>query len=282
MSSTPALVLGANGHLGKIVAADLAARNVPLVLFGHSSLPASSDGVKAVQGSLVADDPGLAEALKDVATVVHCVSNPLRTQEIDVGGTQALVDTIKKLYPSAESQPRIIYISIVGIEEHSDYFYYKAKVDAERIIISSGVPHTILRTAQWHPFIKVIADQFLGLKDPSADCYTVPTGVDLRPVSIEEVGGKVVELVLSGKAEGCLPDMVGPEFLSLEQAVTIYLKSRQSHAQLKLYDPVSPDYPDSMFRAFNGNARDPIDPKFFILGKQTWEEFLNDPNSRFW
>ncbi|ORX89859.1 hypothetical protein K493DRAFT_357569 [Basidiobolus meristosporus CBS 931.73] len=162
MPSDPVLILGANGNLG----------------------------VKSIQGSLVANDPNLLEAVKGVGAVVHCASSRARLKEIDIDGTLALVDALKKQHSSVENLPRIIYISIVDVDKNPEYFYFKAKLDVENILIASGLPYTILRTAQWHPFIKFIADELLGLKDPSINTVSVPRGVDIRPLAIEEVAAK--------------------------------------------------------------------------------------------
>ncbi|ORX68059.1 NAD(P)-binding protein [Basidiobolus meristosporus CBS 931.73] len=282
MPSDPVLILGANGNLGKLITASLLTQKVPLVLFGHSSLPPASEGVKSIQGSLVANDPNLLEAVKGVGAVVHCASSRARLKEIDIDGTLALVDALKKQHSSVENLPRIIYISIVDVDKNPEYFYFKAKLDVENILIASGLPYTILRTAQWHPFIKFIADELLGLKDPSINTVSVPRGVDIRPLAIEEVAAKMVDLVLNDKAEGLLPDMVGPQFLSMEEAVAVYLHSQSRKVKLELYEPTAEEYPDTMFRAMTDNAVDPIDKNAYIVGHQTWEEYLGNPNSTFW
>jgi uncharacterized protein YbjT (DUF2867 family) len=81
-------------------------------------------------GDLLAGD-GLAGAAAGVGAVVHCGSDPRRPC-VEVDGTRNLIQAVQ-----AAGTPHLVYVSIVGIDR-VPYRYYRAKLEAERLIQASG------------------------------------------------------------------------------------------------------------------------------------------------
>ncbi|MDY7039690.1 MAG: NAD(P)-dependent oxidoreductase, partial [Chloroflexota bacterium] len=126
------------------------------VFEGHAS-------VEIVKGDIT-DLETVQAAVKDMEIVVHLAAllppnsekNRERTFAINVGGTQNLLEAIKK----EGSQSRMIFASSVAtygntmdeeppvrVDHHQSAvdIYGETKIESERIMIASGVPYTILR-----------------------------------------------------------------------------------------------------------------------------------------
>ena len=128
------LVTGGTGNLGRRVVDRLRGEGCNVRVLSRSGHP------DTLQGNLLSGE-GLEEAVSGTDTVVHCASNPARqTRRTDVGGTQRLLQAAERGGVS-----HFVYISIVGIDCATSYPYYRAKLDTERVVKGSPVPHTILR-----------------------------------------------------------------------------------------------------------------------------------------
>jgi len=87
-----------------------------------------------------------------------------------------------------------VALSIVGIDR-SDNGYFRAKVAQEKLIKTSGIPYTIIRSTQFLEFLRAIADS-------SADGNTVRISPGLfQPIAAEDVAAAVAELALAGAAK---------------------------------------------------------------------------------
>ena len=157
---------------------------------------------------------GLEAAVRGVETLIHCTSSPVRkTRQVDVDGTERLLETAARSGVS-----HVVFISIVGIDRVPSYPYYRVKLEAERVIEGSPVPHTILRATQFYDLVltAIRALERLPVVMP------VPKGFLGQPVDAGEVAGRLVELALSAPA-GRARDVGGPEVRTLESAVRSYL-----------------------------------------------------------
>jgi uncharacterized protein YbjT (DUF2867 family) len=133
------LVTGGTGTLGRQVTARLLDRGAAVRILSRGEHASGAD-TEYVRGDLATGD-GLAAAVSGVGTVVHCASS--RTG--DAGAARKLVRVA-----AGSSVSHVVYISIVG----SDVItmgYYRAKVEAERAIVESGLPWTTLRATPARP-----------------------------------------------------------------------------------------------------------------------------------
>jgi uncharacterized protein YbjT (DUF2867 family) len=84
-------------------------------------------------------------ALQGAELVLHAASDTRRF------GARDLTQT-RNLLAACGHVRHLLYVSIVGIDA-IPYRYYRRKLECERLIEQSGVPHTILRATQFHELI---------------------------------------------------------------------------------------------------------------------------------
>ncbi|HKH10122.1 MAG TPA: NAD(P)H-binding protein [Rubrobacter sp.] len=249
MSTQNVLVTGGTGVLGSLVVERLDAAGVGTRVLSRGGRPGT------VRGDLLTGE-GLEEAVRGVGTIVHCASSPYRkTREVDVGGTRRLLGAAAEAGVS-----HLVFISIVGVDRASSYPYYRIKLEAEREIEGSAVPHTILRATQFYDLV-LTAMRFLD----RLPVMPVPAGLPGQPIDPGEVAGRLVDLALSGPA-GRVPDVGGPEVGTLADSARRYLGvigSRKKVVEFPL--------PGRTARAVREGALTCPENRY---GKTRWEEFL--------
>ena len=184
------LVTGATGSLGR-PAVDL------LVQSGHNVRGLSRH---PGPGRVVADlsiGVGLADALAGVTTVIHLAT----------GANAHDSQQMRQLLRAIAEHPieHLIFMSIVGVGRHS-LSYYRDTHLSEQLIAASGIPYTILRATQFHSFVAGLFTAQRRLP------MTIVPRFSVQPVAVEEVAGRLVELVDAGPSRR-VPDFAGPEQL---------------------------------------------------------------------
>ncbi|HEU5318413.1 MAG TPA: NAD(P)H-binding protein [Chloroflexota bacterium] len=211
------LVTGGTGDLGRAL--------VPkLVAAGHTVRSASrrpprdpyqEGGGVTWQHVDLATGEGLDEAVRGVEAIVHAASDPLgKVRETDLEGSRRLLEEAK-----AAGVQHAIFVSITGIE-NVPYVYYRTKVAVERLFAASGVPYSILRAAQFPTL-------FERVLTPLSRSPILPLPLDFRfqPVDTDVVADRLVQAVNEG-ARGRLPDLAGPEVLTVREIATAWLYAR--------------------------------------------------------
>ncbi len=252
------LVTGGTGNLGRHVASRLIEHGHSVRVLSNESHPSVPEGAEFVYGDL-GSGQGIDEALASADTILHLATTWRSEQDtrlVDVEGTQKLLETAK-----AYGSPHFIYMSIVGVDQ-SQYFYYKAKYQAEMLVEKGGVPWTIQRSTQFHNFIVWLLQ---SLKADTDSEIVVPSGVHFQPIDIGEAADRLVSLVERGPS-GRAPEIGGPQVLTIEQAAESYLRIRGINAQVRS-EPLKSDIYD-LFRS------DAILTPRNKIGKITWEDFL--------
>lgn len=146
---------------------------------------------------------GLSAAVAGVRTVIHCASSPYqRTREVDVEGTRRLVETC-----SLNGVAHFVFVSITGVDR-MPFPYYRAKLDAEKIVESSGVPFTIVRITQFFPFVDWMLRRLLALP-----VGLLPAGGLLQPIDMGEAADRVVDVSFAAPA-GRIAESGGPQVMS--------------------------------------------------------------------
>jgi uncharacterized protein YbjT (DUF2867 family) len=102
----------------------------------------------------------------------------------------------------------LVYISIVGIDR-IPLAYYRAKRAVEEMIISSGIPYTIVRTTQFHEFIEFQLSMLAKL--PLA---FFPPGLLFQPIQVEAVASHLLDICELPPANG-LVQIGGPQVHTL-------------------------------------------------------------------
>lgn len=257
------LVTGATGPLGRHTTARLLTHKHQVRVLTHHTAPSSQPDVEMAPGDL-ATGAGLEAALDGIEVVIHLASNSQQALATDIGGTRNLLAAAAIASAARLAPPRIIFISIVGVDR-SNMPYYVAKHAAEALIAASGLPYSILRATQFHGFIASIL-RSLGI-DTQPE-ITVPAGVRAQSIAVGEVAERLVTLAEVGPL-GHITEIGGPEALDLATMATTYLRVRDDPAraaQVRAAPLQSPLY--DAWRTGNNLAPD------HAFGVMTWEDYL--------
>jgi uncharacterized protein YbjT (DUF2867 family) len=200
------LITGGTGTVGRVVARRLldSGARVRILSRGRRSPGATgptgpTGAAEYVIGDVKTGD-GLAEAIADVDTVVHCVDP-----------AHHVVDEALRA-----ERPHVVYVSIVGVDR-IPLGYYRRKLADEQLISTSGLPWTVLRATQFHDLVAVM---LRGLAAPPV--MIVPAGFSFQPIDVRDVGRQLAALALAGPA-GRVPDIAGPDVLPITDLARRYL-----------------------------------------------------------
>jgi len=245
------LVTGGTGVLGSKVGERLRSAGIEPRVLSHSNRPGT------IRGDLLTGE-GLKDAVSGVDAIVHSASSPFRkAHQTDVEGTGRLLDAA---YGAGVSH--LVYISIVGIDRAQSFPYYRVKLETEKVVEDSPIPHTILRATQFHDLLLMAVRALTSLP-----VVPVPKGLIMQPIDSGEVADRMVELALAEPA-GRVEDVGGPEVRTVDDIVRAYLKatgSRKNTVPLPL--------PGETARAVRSAALTCPENRY---GKVRWEEFLHE------
>lgn len=244
-------VLGGKGLLGRHLAALLSESGHEVVVSSRSA-----SGPRELKADLITGE-GLTEAVDGSDVVVHLVSDPRRHRATDFEGTRRLLDLLDGRH--------LIYVSIVGVDEHP-FSYYRTKRDVERMIEQSGRPHTIVRATQFHDFVAFLLGMACRLPIAS-----VPKRFVFQPVEVAEVAAHLAAAVDS-RPSGLQPDIAGPEVHPADHLARTFMEARGRERPLVNF-PVF----GATARAFVEGVHTNPDR---AVGKVTWDEYLSTSGIR--
>lgn len=139
------VVIGGSGRIGFRVSSRLCA-------LGHEVVDASpSAGVNSLTGE------GLAAALEDAEVVLDVSNSPSMAGE----DARDFFDTAGRMLMTAEKAAGVrhhVTLSIVGVDRLEGNAYFHAKMVQEQWARESGIPYTIVRSAQFLEFLEQIAN----------------------------------------------------------------------------------------------------------------------------
>jgi uncharacterized protein YbjT (DUF2867 family) len=222
-----------------------------------------------VRGDLVTG-AGIEQAVDGVDVIAHCATGAADggvrgltyrySRATDVEPTRRMLDLAR-----SKGSPHVVYISIVGVDA-IPLGYYRAKLETEAVIASSGLPSSILRTTQWHTLAWEFCERFTRLP-----VVLVPKGVRSQLLDASEVSERMAKLVTS-RTSGRVPDMGGPHVLEFADIVRAYLRATGKKRAV-----ASVRFPGKTMRAFaGGHNLAPEHPD----GKITWGDWLAANASR--
>ncbi|HYH34053.1 MAG TPA: NAD(P)H-binding protein [Nocardioides sp.] len=251
---TTVLVTGGTGLLGRRVCRTLSADGHSVRVLSRTASGPPIPGAETAIGDL-STGAGLLRAVEGTTAIVHCASDPRNPRAVDVAGTERLLEVAQ-----GAGRPHVVYISIVGVDR-IPMKYYAAKLAAEEAIARSGLPWTVLRATQFHPFVLQLLDRLTAFP-----VVPVPRGWRVQPVDVDEVARRLVDAVASGPA-GRLPDLGGPEVFAVVDLVRDRL--RESPRRRPVLELPVPGAAAAALRA--GANLVPGNPG----GGRTWQEFLD-------
>ena len=220
MQTSPVLVTGGTGMLGRLVVARLrgTGRDVRVLSRRHHE---DASGIEFITGDLATGE-GIAPAVDGAGTILHCAGS----SKGDEDKTRNLVRAASKAGAS-----HMVYISVVGADriplaggiDRAMFGYFGSKLAAERVIAGSGLPWTTLRATQFHDSLLMVAQQMAKLP-----VIPAPAGFRFQPVDTGEVAARLVELALGAPA-GLVPDMAGPRVYGMAALLRGYLRASRKH-----------------------------------------------------
>jgi uncharacterized protein YbjT (DUF2867 family) len=111
-----------------------------------------------------------------------------------------------------------VAVSIVGTDRSPDNGYFRAKVAQEKVIESSRIPYTIIRSTQFMEFLGGIAAE--GTK---GNVVRISPGL-FQPIAADDVAASVADVALGAPRNGIV-EIAGPERAPFNEIVARYLKA---------------------------------------------------------
>ena len=252
MNTRELLVMGGTGVLGRRVVGRLDAAGVGARVMSRSGRPGTARGTCSRARGWTRRSGGWRRSS----------TAPRARTARPVRWTSGARDDCWRPPPGPASRTYFVYISIVGVDRAPSYPYYKAKLDAEGVVESSAVPHTILRATQFYDLVL----SALRLLERSP-VMVVPKGLPGQPIDVGEVADRLVELALAGPS-GRVPDIGGPEVRTLTDATRSYLDATGRRRRIFELPP-----PGKTARAIRAGALTCPENTY---GEKTWEDFLRE------
>jgi len=198
------VVIGGTGLIGS--------KTVPILRQGgHEAVAASPNtGVNSITGE------GLKEAMAGTQVVIDLANSPSWEDK----AVLEFFETSGRNLLAAEAAAGVrhhVALSIVAIDR-TDNGYFRAKVVQEKLIKTSGIPYTIVRSTQFLEFLGAIADS-------SADGNLVRLPpVLFQPIAADDVAASVADVALAAPRSGIV-EIAGPERAPFNEIVARYLKA---------------------------------------------------------
>ncbi|MBK6425901.1 MAG: NAD(P)H-binding protein [Blastocatellia bacterium] len=256
------LITGGTGHLGRLVVPRALAAGYAVRIASRRPRPSTSaDDVSWAKVDLGTGD-GIRESLDGIDAIVHAASDLKNTQVADVQGTKRLAEAARDA-----GVAHFLFVSIVGIDRIR-YPYYLRKLEAERMLVGTGAPHSILRAAQFHAFVDVL----LGSAARVPLVFPLPAGLHVQSVATEDVADRIVRALDDGP-NGMLRDYAGPEPMSLDEAAAAWKAARglrKPTLKFPMFGKTA-----AGFRAGHNTAPDGE------RGTITWREWLERPGATY-
>jgi uncharacterized protein YbjT (DUF2867 family) len=198
------VVIGGTGLIGSKTVAILRQRS-------HDVVAASPNtGVNTITGE------GLKEAMVGAQAVIDLANSP----SFEDKAVLEFFETSERNLLPAEAAAGVrhhVALSIVGTDR-SNNGYFRAKVAQEKLVKTSGIPYTIIRSTQFLEFLGAIADS-------SADGNTVRISPGLfQPIAADDVAAIVADVALVAPRNGIV-EIAGPERAPFNEFVARYLKA---------------------------------------------------------
>jgi len=111
-----------------------------------------------------------------------------------------------------------VALSIVGTDRTPDNGYFRAKVAQEKLIGTSGIPYTIIRSTQFLEFLRAIA-----ASSAEGNMVRISPGL-FQPIAADDVAAIVAEVALAAPRNGIV-EIAGPERAPFNEIVARYLKA---------------------------------------------------------
>jgi uncharacterized protein YbjT (DUF2867 family) len=179
---------------------------------GNEVVAASPNtGVNTITGE------GLKEAMAGAQVVVDLANSP----SFEDKAVLEFFETAGRNLLAAEAAAGVrhhVALSIVGTDRTPENGYFRAKVAQEKLVKTSGIPYTIVRSTQFLEFLP-------GIAASAADGNTVRLSPGLfQPIAADDVAAIVVDVALAAPRNGTV-EIAGPERAPFNEIIARYLKA---------------------------------------------------------
>src|SRR5258708_28566233 len=178
---------------------------------GHEVVAASpKSGINTITGE------GLKEALAGAQVVIDLANSPSFEDKAVLEFFEA---SGRNLFPAeaAAGVRHHVALSIVGIDR-TDNGYFRAKVAQEKLIETSGIPYTSIRSTKFLEFLGGIADSCAV-----GNTVRLPAGL-FQPIAADDVAAIVADVALAAPRNSIV-EIAGPEPAPFNEIVARYLKA---------------------------------------------------------
>jgi len=199
------VVIGGTGLIGS--------KTIPILRQGgHEAVAASPNtGVNTITGE------GLAKALAGAQVVVDLANAPVWEDKAVLEFFQTSGRNLLAAEATAGVQHHVA-VSIVGTDRSPDNGYFRAKVAQEKVIESSRIPYTIIRSTQFMEFLGGIAAE--GTK---GNVVRISPGL-FQPIAADDVAATVADVAIGAPRNGIV-EIAGPERAPFNEIIARYLKA---------------------------------------------------------
>jgi uncharacterized protein YbjT (DUF2867 family) len=173
---------------------------------GHEVVAASpASGVNTITGE------GLADALAGAQVVVDVANSP----SFEDKAVLEFFETSSRNLLAAEAAAGVghhVVLSVVGTERLLESGYFRAKMAQEKLIKTSKIPYTIVRSTQFFEFLG-------GIAQSGTDGQTVRLSPALvQPIASDDVAAAMADVTVGAPVNGTI-EIAGPERVSLAELV---------------------------------------------------------------
>jgi uncharacterized protein YbjT (DUF2867 family) len=199
------VIVGGTGLIGSKTAPILRQK-------GHEVVAAAPNtGVNTITG----------EGLKDVLTGTQVVIDLANSPSFEDKAVLEFFETSGRNLHAAEAAASVkhhVALSIVGTDRTPENGYFRAKVAQEKLIRTSGIPYTIIRSTQFLEFLKGIADS-----SSAGGVVKLPPGL-FQPIAADDVAANVADVALAAPRNGIV-EIAGPDRAPFTEIIARYLKA---------------------------------------------------------
>src|SRR5213082_4303787 len=179
---------------------------------GHEVIAASpKGGINTITGE------GLKEAMAGAQVVIDLANSP----SFEDKAVLEFFETSGRNLHAAEAAAGVrhhVAVSIVGTDRAPDNGYFRAKVAQEKLIETSGIPYTIIRSTQFLEFLGGIA-----ASSAVGNMVRLSPGL-FQPIAADDVAANVADVALAPPRNGVV-EIAGQERAPFNEIVARYLKA---------------------------------------------------------
>ncbi len=222
------LVTGGTGFIGQHLVRQLVTQGyeVRILLRPSPKSPKLPTGLPVeVAVSSLHDMRGLRAALKGISSVIHLAGTEslgIRSDlvGVDINGTRSLSQAAREA-----GIDHFLYMSHLGADKASAFPVFKAKAIAENMVVQSGVPYTILRSAVVYGPNDHFTNDFARMIEISPLAMFIPGDGSnlLQPIWIQDLVTCIIMTLENSDSIGKTLQLGGGESLSFLKIIEIIM-----------------------------------------------------------